>query len=295
MTCEAWRSERDSMSGQPQAAEWEYVVEGDLAPHLIPAGRPAQSGLAAEIPRLPDGARGGIAASLGPARPEDLLVIPAGAWPLGGWRRRCLYSPFCVAVIGEQAAGLWVRGLPLPQVRARVALDDVALVEHRTAGPWHALTVTARTGTLIMRYDEDQRSRVDAWARRLRLRAASLAAPVPPAYPGGRDSNAGKDLAALLLAPDDRVVAVGQRGRRPRRGCLLAVTSREVIIEQSWRDRFCPWRQTSRTLYLPRQSVCGAVIRGKTLRLTSAGTEVRVRLACGLRSSMAWEMMVAWR
>jgi hypothetical protein len=242
------------MSGQPRAAQWEYVVEGDLAPHLVPRPRPDWSGPAAGIPRLPDGAHEGIAASLGPVRPEDLLVIPAAAWPLGGWRRRCLYSPCCVAAIGEQDAGLWVRDLPLPEVRVRAALDDVALVEHRTAGPWHTLAVTTRTGTLIMRHDEGQRSRVDAWTARLRLRVASLEAPLPP------------------------VAAVGHRGGRLRRCCLLAVTARELIIEQTWRDWRRPWRKTSQTLYLPRQSICGAVVRGRTLRLESAGTTVRVRL-----------------
>jgi hypothetical protein len=262
------------MSGQPRAAEWEYLVEGDLAPHLVPSGRPGRFGLVAGIPRPPEGAHEGIAASLGPVRSADLLVIPAAAWPLGGWWRRCLYSPLCVAAIGEQAAGLWVRDLPLPAVRARVALDDVALVEHRTAGRWHALTVTARSGSLLARYDEDQRSQVDAWTRRLRLRVASLAAPLPPAYPRGT----GSALAAFLLAPDDGVVAAGHPGGRLRPGCLLAVTSRELIIEQSWRDWRGPWRQTSRTLYLPRRSLCGAVVRRRTLRLESAGTTVRVRL-----------------
>jgi hypothetical protein len=266
---------RNSMSGQPRAAEWEYLVEGDLAPHLVPAGRPSRARLASEASGLPAGAHEGIAASLGPVRPDDLLVIPAAAWPLRGWQRRCLYSPLCVAAIGEQAAGLWVRDLPLPGVRARLALDDVALVEHRTVGAWHALTVIARTGTLIMRYDENERSRVDAWTRRLRLRVASLRAPLPPAYPSGQ----GGHLDALLLAPEDGVVAVGHRGGRLRRCCLLAVTPRELLIEQTWRDWRRPWRTTSQTLYLPLQSVCSAIIRGKTLRLESAGTTVRVRLA----------------
>jgi hypothetical protein len=178
-------------------------------------------------------------------------------------------------VIGEQAAGLWVRDLPLPGVRARLALGDVALVEHRRAGTWHALTVIARTGTLVIRYAEDERSRVDAWTRRLRLRAASLRAPLPPAYPCGK---AGR-LDALLLTPDDGIVAVGHHGEGLRRCCLLAVTPRELIIEQNWRDWRRPWRTTSQTLYLPRQSVCSAIVRGKTLRLESAGTTVRVRLA----------------
>jgi hypothetical protein len=226
------------MSGQSRAAEWEYLVEGDLAPHLVPRRRADRSGRTAEIPRLPDGAYRGIAASLGPVRSEDLLVIPAAAWPLGGWRRRCLYSPLCVAAIGEQAVGLWVRDLPLPEVRARVALDDVALVEHRTAGLRHALTVTARTGTLVIRYDEDQRPRVDAWTRRLRLRVGTL--------------------------------------------------GNELIIEQSWWDRRRPWRQILRTLYVPRRSVSSAAVRGRTLRLESAGRAVRVRLTSRKAAAAAW-------
>jgi hypothetical protein len=217
--------------------------------HLVPRRRPDRPGLAAAIPRLPDGAHEGITASLGPVRPEDLLVFPAVAWPLGGWRRRCLYSPLCVAVIGEQGVGLWVQDLPLPEVRAHLALDDIALVEQRTAGPVHALTVTARTGTLVVRCDDDQRSRVDAWTGRLRLRVAARSAPLPPTSPYGK----GGDLDAFLLAPDDQAVVVGHRGGRLRRCCLLAVTSRELIIEHSWRDPRRPWRQISRTLYLPQR------------------------------------------
>jgi hypothetical protein len=262
------------MSGQPRAAEWEYLVEGDLAPHLVPRGRSGRTVLAAEVPWLPDGAHEGIDASLGPVRSADLLVIPAAAWPLGGWRRRCLYSPLCVAAIGEQVAGLWVRDLPLPQVRARVALDDVALVEHRAAGTWHALTVIARTGTFIIRYAEDQRSLVDAWTRRLRSRVAPPGVPLP-AYPGGK----GHHRNALLLAPDGGAVAVGHQGGRLRRRCLLTVTPRELIIERTWRDWRRPWGKTSQTLYLPQQSVCSAIAAGKTVRLESAGMTIRVRLA----------------
>ena len=269
------------MSGHSRAAEWEYLIEGDLAPHLVPRRRAARSGQAAEIQRLLDGAYGGIAASLGPVRPEDLLVIPAAAWPLGGWRRRCLYSPLCVAAIGERAVGLWVQDLPLPEVRARVALDDVALVEHRTAGPWHALTVTARAGTLVIRYDEDQRPRVDAWTRRLRLRAATL---------GNKVS---QPLDAFLLAPDDGAAAVGHGGGRLRRCCLLAVTSRELIIEQSWWNLRRPWRQISRTLYVPRQCVSSAAVRGRTLRLDSAGTAVRVRLTSRKAAAAAWTWLAS--
>src|ERR1700678_1966297 len=104
------------MSGQPQAAEWEYLVEGDLAPHLVPRRRPGRSSPASDVSQLIDEAHEGIAASLGRVRPEDLLVIPAGAWAPCGGRRRCLYSPLCVAALGEQAVGLWVRDLPLPDV-----------------------------------------------------------------------------------------------------------------------------------------------------------------------------------
>jgi hypothetical protein len=59
------------MSGLPRAAEWEYLVEGDLAPHLVSRRTPDRRGLAAGIPRLPDGAHESITASLGPVKPED--------------------------------------------------------------------------------------------------------------------------------------------------------------------------------------------------------------------------------
>lgn len=265
------------MRGQPRAAEWEYLVEGDLAPYLVPGAKPSgRSGPIAAVSPLPAGALEGIAADLGPVRPEDLLVIPAAAWPLGGWRRRCLYSPLCVAAIGGQGAGLWVRDLPLPGVRASAALEDIALIEHRTDGPWYALTVITRTCTLIMRYDQSQRSRVDAWTRRLRLRVAT------------RCHEVSQELDAFLLAPDDGTAAVGHSGGRLRRCCLLAVTSRELVIEQSWRDRRRPWRQISRTLYLPRQSLSSAAVRGRTLRLESAGTAVCVRLTSRKTAAAAW-------
>ena len=172
---------------------------------------------------------------------------------------------------GRRAVG---PGPAAPGGACHLALDDIALVEQRTAGPVHALTVTARTGTLVVRCDDDQRSRVDAWTGRLRLRVAARSAPLPPTSPYGK----GGDLDAFLLAPDDQAVVVGHRGGRLRRCCLLAVTSRELIIEHSWRDPRRPWRQISRTLYLPRQSVHGAMVRGRALRLQSADTTVRVRL-----------------
>jgi hypothetical protein len=153
-----------------------------------------------------------------------------------------------------------------------VALDDVALIEHRTAGSRHALTVTARSGHVVVRCDEAQRSPLDRWTRRLRLRLA------PPGNPASAGNAAGPDLDAFLPAADEGIVAFGHRGGRLRRCCLLTVTSRELIIEQSWRDRGRPWRWLSRTLYLPRQAMSSSAARGKTLRLESAGTAVRVRL-----------------
>jgi len=161
------------MGGQPLEADWELVVARDLVPQLLPAGRLCGVRRPADVGWLPDGAYPALADSVGRVGLEDLLVVPATAWPAERWRRRWLYSPLCVMAIGEHGVGLWVQALPAPGVRARVPFEEIAAVEQRADGRRGALVVTGLADTLVVRYDADGQAVVDAWARRLRLRAAA--------------------------------------------------------------------------------------------------------------------------
>lgn len=161
------------MGGQPLEADWELVVGRDLVAHLLPAGRRCGVRRPADVAWLPDGAYPALVDSVGRVGLEDLLVVPAVACPAKPWRRRCLYSPLCVMAIGERGVGLWVQALPAPGVRAWVPFEEIAAVERRADGRRGVLVVTGRAATLPVRYDADGQAVVDAWARRLRLRAAA--------------------------------------------------------------------------------------------------------------------------
>jgi hypothetical protein len=99
------------MGSQLRAEDWEQVVAADLAPHLIPASQPRAARRPADVNDLPHGAHAALAACIGRHGLEDLLIVPAIAWPSGRWRPRCLYSPSSVIGIGEQGAGLRVQAL----------------------------------------------------------------------------------------------------------------------------------------------------------------------------------------
>jgi hypothetical protein len=161
------------MGGQFLEADWELVVGRDLLAHLLPAGALPGVRRPADVAWLPDGAYPALVESVGYVGLADLLVVPAIAWLAKPWRRRCLYSPLCVMAIGERGVGLWVQALPVPSVRARVPFDEIAAVEQRADGRRGVLVVTGRADTLVVRYDADGQAVVDAWARRLRLRAAA--------------------------------------------------------------------------------------------------------------------------
>jgi hypothetical protein len=263
------------MSGQPWAAEWEHIVGRDLVPHLIPDGQTRDPYRPADTARLPAGAHADLRSAVGRVEPEDLLVIPAAAWQ---WdrRRQSLYCPPCVAAIGEQAAGLWVRDVPAPGVRIQVPLTEIAAIECHAGGSWRALAVTGQTGRLALRYHRDAQAVVDAWCRRLRLRAAPAPEPIP--LPGPRRGPGNRDLDEFSLYPGEDIVSASWRSPARLTAFLLAVTSREVIIVRSRPLPGQPWRRFTLILYVPRQAVEDAEARAGTVRLRSAGTEVSVRL-----------------
>jgi len=161
------------MGGQLLEADWELVIGRDLVAHLLPAGALCGVRRPADLAWLPDGAYPALVDSVGRVGLEDLLVVPAVAWPAKRWRRRWLYSPPCVVAIGERGVGLWVQALPAPGVRAWVPFEEIAALEQRADVRRGVLVVTGRTDTLVVRYDADGQAVIDAWTRRLRLRAAT--------------------------------------------------------------------------------------------------------------------------
>ena len=166
------------MSRQRGASEWEYIVERDLVPHLLPAGPASSARHPADVAGLPDGAHAAMLESIGRVGLGDLLVIPPVAWSLGRWRWRwrSLYSPRCVAGIGERGVALWVQALPVPGIRVQVPFSEIAAVEQHHDGPRRTLVVTGPAGSLPFRYDVSGQETVNAWTQRLRLRAAAAAA-----------------------------------------------------------------------------------------------------------------------
>jgi len=261
------------MGSQPGEADWELVVGYDLIAHLVPAGHPRAAYRPADAAWLPPEAYQAITEKAGRVGLEDLLVIPAVAWPAG--LRRCLYSPQCVAGIGERGVGLWVQAPPVPGVRIQVPFGEIAAIEQHCHGSRGVVVVRGRTSNLLVRHDADGQAAVDAWTRRLRLRAAPAPEPVPP--PRGREPSGGDDGGALLLAPDDAIVCAEWRSRAGRGACRVSVTSHELVVVQSPRD-LLTWRRTTCTLYVARGSIEGAVVRPKTILLRTAGTDVRIAL-----------------
>jgi len=261
------------MGSQPGQADWELLVGHDLMPHLVPAGHRRAAYQPADAVWLPPEAYQAITEKVGRVGLEDLLVIPAVAWPAG--LRRCLYSPQCVAGIGDRGIGLWVQAPPVPGIRIQVPFDEVAAIEQHWHGSRGVVVVRGRTSSLLVRHDTEGQAAVDAWTRRLRLRAAASPEPVPP--PRGRGPRGRDGTGSLLLAPDDAIVSAEWRSRAGRGACLVSVTSRELVVVQSPRDPLT-WRRTTCTLYVARGSIEGAVVRPKTILLRSAGRDVRIAL-----------------
>lgn len=266
------------MGSQAWAADWEHIVARDLARHLVPAGDPRCVHRPAELTELPDGAHAALSGSVGRVDLGGSLVVPEAVWPWREWRRRSLYSPLGVAGIGEYGVGLWVLALPAPGVRARVPFGDIAAVEDRTGGLWRAVAVTGASGQLLIRFYDNWWSDADGWIRLLRMRAAPMPVPVP-ALPGGGYRPPGEPAVdSVLLDVSESIACADWHSRTQGAACLLALTSRELIVMLSRAERGSPRHVIRRTLYLPRQSLQGAEGRAETVRLRSAGTELEVRL-----------------
>lgn len=275
---------------QPWAADWEQIVGCDLAPHLIPPGHPQRARRPIGATTLPDGAHAALSDSVGYVELNGLLIAPAAAWQWHGWPRRSLYSPLSVAGVGQQGVALWVQTLPAPCVRVEMPFSDIAAVEHHADGQWRVIAVTGTTGRLLVRYREDGQTGVDDWIRYLRLRAAPMPAPVPPAPFGGHGPRTGHDPASFLLDSGDDLIWSGWRSRAQGTVCLLAVTARELIIAQSRPGRSRLGHAITRTLYVPRQALRDAAARAGSLRLHSAGTDVDV----GLWSAKSADAASSW-
>lgn len=276
------------MGSQPWAADWEHIVGRDLVPHLLPPGGHTNVHRPLDVTRLPGDAFMALSGAAGNTGIEDLLVIPAAAWQWDRWQRRSLYTPLSVAAVGEHAAALWVQALPVPGMRVELPLSDIAAVEQRRDGPWRVLAVTGRAGQLPVRYHEDGEAAVNAWARRLRFRAAPVTEPLPESRPAGPVPGTTGGMDSFLLASGDQIAWTSWHEGRQR--CVLAVTSRELIIAESPRQPGLPGRRTARTLYLPRRCIEHALIRSGTMRVRSAGVEVRV----GFRAGKAAARASAW-
>jgi len=256
-------------------ADWEQVIGRDLVPHLVADEQPECVHRPAGLPRLPAGAHADLSACVGRIDLENVLIVPAAAWRWDKWRRLSLYMPLSVAAIGERGAALWVQAPPAPGVRIQVLFSDIAAVEQHHDGAWRVLVVTARSSQLVVRYHQDADACVDMWSRHLRLRAAAVAVPVPPACTGRTARRGAAELGSLLLSSDDGIVSAGTS----KRSGLFAVTSRELIVVQALRARRRPWHRATRTLYVPRLAIEEAVVRAKSVWLRSAGTAMRARLS----------------
>jgi hypothetical protein len=275
---------------QPWAADWEQIVGCDLVPHLIPAGHHQRARRPIGATTLPDGAHAALSDSVGYVELNGLLIAPAAAWQWHGWPCRSLYSPLSVAGVGQQGVALWVQTLPAPCVRVEMPFTEIAAIEHHADGQWRVIAVTGTTGRLLVRYREDGQTGVDDWTRYLRLRAAPMPAPVPPAPFGGHGARTGHDPASFLLDLGDDLIWSGWRSRAQGAACLLAVTARELIIAQSRPGRNRLGHEITRTMYVPRQALRDAAARAGSLRLHSAGTDVDV----GLWSAKAADAASSW-
>jgi len=169
------------MGSEPITQDWELIVRRDLAASLIQRGQLRRLQRPVDLPILPDGAYGALAASVGLQELEDLLVAPAVIQPVGPpWRHRCRYAPLCVLGIGERGLGLWTEAPPSPGVRVVLPLSSIAAIKRQADGRWRRLTVTGAEASLTVRYDADGDASADIWTHRLRLRCA-----------GGRSGSAG--------------------------------------------------------------------------------------------------------
>lgn len=270
------------MGGEPVTQDWELIVGRDLAASLIPHGQLRRLQRPVDLAMLPAGAHGALAASVGSHGLEDLLLVPAVVRPTApSWRRRCQYAPMCVLGIGERGLGLWADAPPSPGVRVVLPFGGIAGIERHDDGSWRRLTVSGDDVSFSVWYDADGDASADIWTRRLRLRAAEPAGPLPEEHrttARSPSSARSRNLRPFLAEPGDEAAVARWRSLPGRGSCLLAVTGREIISVNSARALNRPWRRSTRALYVPRGTVTEAVVTGGTLLLRSAITDVHVPL-----------------
>jgi hypothetical protein len=268
------------MGMRPSTEDWEQLVGSDLVPHLVPAGQPGGVRRPADVSWLPPGAHQALGTVIGRHGLEDLLIVPAAAWPCGGLRRRCLYAPLCVLGAGERAAGLWVQALPEPGIRAMVPLSEIAVIGQEADGPQRRLIITGRDSRLLVRCDAAGSMAAGALARRVRRRAAGDPGPVPAAPASLAVPRSWRHLPdpVALRLDGDEIAAAGRRSRRTGREILLAVTSREVIIACRPPGGRLRQGRAARELYIPRRHIEDAGVRSGTLLVRSAGRDLPITL-----------------
>lgn len=266
------------MGSQGWVADWEQIVERDLARHLAPAGESRHAYRPAGLTGVPDGAHAALSRSAGRIDPGGMLVIPAAVRPWRGWRRHSLYTPASVAGIGEHAVGLWVQALPAPGVRVRIPFRDIAAVQDQAGGSSRVIAVIGVPGRLQARCPDEGRAGADGWIRLLRQCAAPVPAPVPQPRSGGHRLRGRSALESVLLDAGEDIVWAGWRSRARCAAFLLALTPRELIVVLSRAEHRSPRRVIRRTLYLPRQSLQDVGRRADAVTVRSAGTEVNVKL-----------------
>jgi hypothetical protein len=266
------------MLGEPAIQDWELFVRSDLAPHLVPPCQPPCIQRPAVVSMIPGGGLEALTRCVGRCDLEDVLLVSASARPTGPWSRRCcLYAPLCVLGIGECGLALWVQALPSPDVRIVLVFGEIGMIEQSVCDPWRELTVTGQDGKLSLRYDARGDTAVDTWLPRLRTRCVGRPQPLPDEPRVGQQSRFPSRWRLPLDYTEDADIA--SRRLLPWPGsCLLAVTSREVVISGSRRAWPRPWRANGRTAWLPRCSVTGARVRSRSLLLRSSGVGVRLRL-----------------
>jgi hypothetical protein len=266
------------MNSQPSVADWEHIVRRDLGRHLMPLAGPWVAYRPAEVTGLPEGAYAALTDSVGPIDLSGLLVVPAAVWPWPGWRRRSLCTALSVAGIGDEGVGLWVRALSAPGVRVRIPFGDIAAVEDQVGWSRREVAVSGPGGRLLVRCRDEGRLDADAWIGLLRMRAAPVPLLVPAPRPGRRQPRGEAALDSALCDAGEEVVSAGFRSHAQCAACLLAITTRELIIVQSRAERGTARRVIRRTLYLPRQSIQGTGTKAGTVCVRSADADVAVRL-----------------
>ena len=174
---------------------------------------------------------------------EDILVIPATtrrASPKGP----PIITPDCVLAMGSEAVALWVRQ-PEPHLAQRVSVSELALIDNTRILLYCRLRLRSRDSTLSVRYNAVAYDEFSSAVNRLRGRVADTTFPVPGSGPDLPEALPYK-WKPIANSPMLTGLYAGQRSlafaeslprgrtrhRIRRRGTLLAVTAREIVIAQ---------------------------------------------------------------